>query len=102
MLKKITSYLLYLDANNFYGWVMSQKLPINGFKWVEHLSKFNEKFIKSFNENSDREYFLEVDAEYPKNLFNSHKDLPFLAEKKKKNSNNLLVVQKTKKNMLFI
>ena len=92
MLKKITSYLLYLDANNFYGWVMSQKLPINGFKWVEHLSKFNEKFIKSFNENSDREYFLEVDVEYPKNLFNSHKDLPFLAEKKKKNSNNLLVV----------
>ena len=46
---------------------MSQKLPINGFKWVTYLSRFNENFIKSYNENSDKRYFLEVDAEYPKN-----------------------------------
>ena len=26
-------YLMYLDANNFYGWAMFQKLPVNGFKW---------------------------------------------------------------------
>ena len=77
--KKITSYLLYLDANNLYGWAMSQKLPINVFKWVEDLSEFNESFIKNYDENRDRGYFLEVDVEYPKNLFNSHKDLPFLA-----------------------
>ena len=81
--KKITSYLLYLDANNLYGWVMSQKLPINGFKWVEDLSEFNESFIKNYDENHDRGYFLEVNVEYPENLFNSHKDLPFLAERKK-------------------
>ena len=81
--KKITSYLLYLDANNLYGWVMSQKLPINGFKWVEDLSEFNESFIKNYDENHDRGYFLEVDVEYPENLFNSHKDLPFLVERKK-------------------
>ena len=30
---KNTSYLMYLDANNFYGWTMSQKLSVNGFKW---------------------------------------------------------------------
>ena len=58
---------------------MSQKLPINVFKWVEDLSEFNESFIKNYDENRDRGYFLEVDVEYLKNLFNSHKDLPFLA-----------------------
>ena len=78
-----SSYLTYLDANNLYGWAMSQKLPINGFKWAEDLSKFNESFIKNYDENSDRGYFFEVDVEYSKNLFNSHKDLLFLAERKK-------------------
>ena len=39
--KKITTYLLYLDANNLCGWALSQKLPINGSKWVEDLSEFN-------------------------------------------------------------
>ena len=71
-----------VDANNLYGWAMSQKLPINGFKWVTDLSKFYENFIKSYNENSDTGYFLEVDVEYPKKLFRSHKDLPFLRETK--------------------
>ena len=79
-----SSYLMYLDANNLYGWAMSQKLPINRFKWAEDLSEFNESFIKSYDENSDRGYFLEVDVEYPKNLFNSHKNLPFLAKKVQK------------------
>ena len=62
---------------------MSQKLPARGFKWVKKLSKFNERFIKYYDENSNKGYFLEVDAEYPKNLFNHHKDLPFLSEKNK-------------------
>ena len=29
---------MYLDANNLYGWRMSPKLPINGFKWVQNLN----------------------------------------------------------------
>ena len=64
---------------------MSQKRPINGFKWVEKLklARFNERFIKNYNENSDRGYFLEVDVNYPKKVFNLHKDLPFLPERKK-------------------
>ena len=53
---------------------MSQKLPINGFKRVTNLSRFNDNFIKSYNENSDIGCFLEVDVEYPKKLFGSHKD----------------------------
>ena len=65
---------------------MSQKLPIDGFKWVEEndLSKFNEKFIKNYNENSDKGCFLEVDVKYPKNLQKLHSDLPFLPKRKKK------------------
>ena len=54
-----------------------------GFKCVNDLSRFNEAFIRNYNENSDVGYFLEVDAEYPKKIFSSHKDLPFLPERKK-------------------
>ena len=64
---------------------MSQKLPVNAFKWVESLSKFNESFIKNYNENSNTGYFLEVDIDYPKELFSLHKDWPFLHESKKVN-----------------
>ena len=65
---------------------MSQKLPTNGFKWVKtkkKISKFNEDFIKKYNENSITGYFLDVDIDYPKELFNFHQDLPFLPERKK-------------------
>ena len=89
----ISSYVTYLDANNLYGWTMSKKLPINGFKWVKTLSRFNERFIKNYNENSDIGYFLEVDIDYLKELFNLQNDLPFSPEKKKLiNAKNLFVV----------
>ena len=58
-----STYLMYVDANNLYGWAMSQKRPVNGFKWVKNLSTFNERFIKSYNENSNKGYFLEVDVD---------------------------------------
>ena len=61
-----SSDIAYLDANNLYGWAMSQKLPVNDFKWVKNVSKFNEDFIKKYEENSNTGYFLEVDVEYPK------------------------------------
>ena len=62
---------------------MYQKLPVYGFEWVNDLSEFNEDFIKNYDENGDVGYFLEVDIEYPKKLFDLHKDLPFLPERKK-------------------
>ena len=74
---------MYLDANNLCGWAISQKLPVNGFKWIQGSSEFNKSFIKTYDENSDRGNFLEVNVKYPKNSFNSDKDLPFLAERKK-------------------
>ena len=92
--KKIDpSYIEYLKVNNLYGWAMSQTLPVNGFKWVKNLSKFNEDFIKEYDENSDTRYFLEIGVEYLKTLFNSHKYLPFLPERKKrKKKKNLFAV----------
>ena len=63
---------------------MSQKLLVNDFIWYnDYLSDFNEEFVKNYNENSDERYFLEVDIEYPKTLWRSHKELPFLPERKK-------------------
>ena len=64
---------------------MSQKLSVNGFKWVKQkkLSKFNEDFITKYDGDSNTGYFLEVDVNYPKTLFKNHKDLPFLPERKK-------------------
>ena len=42
---KESSYLKYWNVNNLHDWEMSQKLPVNGLKWVEDLSEFNEDFI---------------------------------------------------------
>ena len=66
---------------------MPQKLPVNYFKWIkkELLSSFNEDFIKNYDENGNIGYFFEVDIDYPKELSNLHKDLPFLPESKKVN-----------------
>ena len=55
-----SSNLMYLDANNLYGWGISQKLPVNVFEWVEDLSQFKEDFIENYDENSNKGYVLEV------------------------------------------
>ena len=47
---------------------MLQKLPINKFEWIEDTSKFVEDFIKSYNEESNKGYFLEVDVQHPEKL----------------------------------
>ena len=67
------------------------KLPLDGFKWVKDLFKFNEDFIRNYDENSNKGYFLEVDVEYPKKLFRLHKDFPFLPKKEKINKCEKLV-----------
>ena len=80
---KESSYIQYLDANNLYGWAMSQKLPVNDFKWIEDTSTINEEFIKNCDENNDKGYILEVDVKYPKRLHKLHSDLPFLPKRMK-------------------
>ena len=55
-----SSYIEYLDANNLYEWTMSQKLNVNYFKWIkkEELSKFNDDFIKNYDENCNIGFFF--------------------------------------------
>ena len=79
----MSSYLMYLDANNLYGWAMSQKLPVNGFKWVKNFSKFNEIFIRNYDETSNKGYFLEEDVDYPKNYLIFIKIYHFYQKEKK-------------------
>ena len=81
---KESLYIQYLDANNLYGAAMSEKLPINEFKWVNDISGINEKFVKSYDKkNSDKGYILEVDVDYPSKLHKLHSDIPFLPERMK-------------------
>ena len=72
---------------------MLQKLPVDDFEWIEKddLSKFDEKFIKNYDENSDKGYILEADIEYSKNLHKLHSNLPFLPERMKINKCSKLV-----------
>ena len=72
-----TTYLQYLDANNLYGWAMSQPLPTGGFKWVDE----NPNEISELATRTDKGYILEVDVSYPKVLHDSHNDLPFMCER---------------------
>ena len=75
------SFLQDLDANNPYGWAMSEQQPVNGFEWLEDFSKIDEDFIKTYHKDSDKGYILEVEVEYPKSLHDLHSDLPFLPER---------------------
>ena len=79
------SYIQYLDANNLYGWAMSKKLPVNGFRWLDsdEINEINEEFIKNYNENYNKGYIIEVDVRYPKRLHKLHSNLPFLPERMK-------------------
>ena len=72
-----TTYLQYLDANNLYGWAMSQPLPTGGFKWVD----INPSEISELATRTDKGYLLEVDISFPKKLHNQHNDLPFMCER---------------------
>ena len=85
-----SSYIQYLDTNNLYGWAMSKKLPVNGFKWLDS-DKINEDFIKNYDENNDKGYVLEVEVKYPKRLHELHSDLPFLSEQMEVNKCKKLV-----------
>ena len=81
-----SSYIQYLDANNLYGWAMSQNLPTHGFKWMKNITKETlmeilEKANHSMSNLGRKGYIFEVDLEYPQHLWDSHNDYPLAPEK---------------------
>ena len=76
-------YIQYLDTNNLYGWAMSKKLPLDGFRWLDsnEINEINEEFIKNYNKNDNKDYIFEVDLRYLKGLHKLHSGLPFLPER---------------------
>ena len=60
---KPSKFIMYLDANNLYGWAMSQYLPYGGFKWLnqKEIDKFD---VNPIDCNSIDGYILEVDLNY--------------------------------------
>ena len=73
---KESSYIQYGDVN-LYDWTIQQKLSVNNFEWIDDTSQFNEYFIKSYNEESDKDYFLEVAVQYIQTLHELHNDYNF-------------------------
>ena len=80
--KAPSKYIMYLDANNLYGWAMSQYLPTGGFRWMTE-KQINKINLAQYNEDSNKGLILEVDLEYPKELHDLHNDYPLGPEKVK-------------------
>ena len=78
---KETNYLQYLDANNLYGWAMSQPLPTGEFRWINCDVWDPEKLVNMLSKEKKYGYLLEVDVKYPRELHNLHNDIPFMCDK---------------------
>ena len=77
---KPSSHTLYLDANNLYGWAMSQYLPTGGFRWVDDSQQL-EKTIAEQPADGPEGFILEVDLEYQEHLHNAHNAYPLAPER---------------------
>ena len=75
-------YLQYLDANNPYGWAMSQSLPTGGFKWVSNPDNLKGN-ISELAKDHEKGYLLEADMSYPHDLQDLYNNLSFMCKKRK-------------------
>ena len=84
--KALSKYILYPDANNLYGWAMSQYLPTGNFKWMtdKEISKIDLGKCKA---DGKKGWIIEVDLEYPQELHDIHNDYPVTPEKVKVSKN---------------
>ena len=80
--KAPSKYIMYLDANNLYGWAMSQYLPTGNFRWMTD-KEINKIDLGKYKADSKEGLILEVDLEYPQELHDLHNDYPLAPEKVK-------------------
>ncbi|GBN37975.1 hypothetical protein AVEN_255550-1 [Araneus ventricosus] len=78
-----SKYILYFDANNLYGWAMSQALSVDNFKF-ESLELWNEESIIQIPDEGDTGFVFKVDLEYTEEIHDAHNSLPVAAEKMEK------------------
>ena len=78
--KEPSKYIMYLDANNLYGWAMSKYLPTSGFEWLTE-QEIEDLELSEYKADSEKGLILEVDLEYPKELHDLHNDYPLAPEK---------------------
>lgn len=97
-------FLMYLDANNLYGYSMMQCLPLDNFQW-DSVDEFTTERIMNILDESSTGYIFEVDLDYPQDLHDLHKDYPFCAENRcvphTKNEKKLLLTLFHKKNYVI-
>ena len=75
--KQESKHIIYLDANNLYGFAISKFLPTNGFKWI-HPKEFD---LNKYTSNSSKGCIPEVDPEDPKVLQELHNNYPLVPDK---------------------
>ena len=78
--KQPSKYIMYLDANNLYGWAMSQALPTGNFKWLSP-KRIDKIDLGKYRDDSKKGLILEVDLKYPQELHDLHNDYPLAPEK---------------------
>ena len=83
--KAPSKYIMYLDANNLYGWAMSQYLPTGNFKWISD-KEIKRIDLGKYKADGKKGLILEVDLEYPQELHELHNDYPLAPEKTKVSS----------------
>ena len=76
---KPNNWIMYLDANNLYGWAMQQMLPVGGFTWCEDSPDFLNEILATPDDAAEG-FLLEVDLEYPEHLHDAHNDYPLAPE----------------------
>ena len=86
--KAPSKYIMCLDANNLYGWAMSQYLPTGNFKWMTD-KEISKKDLGKYKADGKKGLILEVDLEYPQELHDIHNDYPVCPEKVKVTKNML-------------
>ena len=86
--KASSKYIMYLDANNLYGWAMSQYLPTGNFRWMTD-KEIDRIDLGKYKEDGKKGLILEVYPEYPQELHDMHNDYPVAPEKVKVSKNML-------------